>query len=109
MSPTTGQPKKTAGHYPAVKLGPPWWFHDSLEGMKRYREQVVETAGLYNTVGFNDDTRAFLSIPARHDVARRMDCRFLAQLVAEHRLRLDEAHELAIDLTYHLAKRAYRL
>lgn len=98
-----------AGHYPAVKLGPPWWFHDSPEGMLRYRQQVTETAGFYNTVGFNDDTRAFLSIPARHDVARRMDCRFLAQLVAEHRLHLDEAHELALDLSYRLAKQAYRL
>lgn len=98
-----------AGHYPAVLLGPPWWFHDSPEGMLRYRAQVTETAGFYNTAGFNDDTRAFLSIPARHDVARRMDCRFLAQLVAEHRLGEDEAHELAADLAYHLAKRAYRL
>jgi glucuronate isomerase len=98
-----------AGHYPALKLGPPWWFHDSPEGMLRYRQQVTETAGFYNTAGFNDDTRAFLSIPARHDVARRMDCRFLAQLVAEHRLELPEAQELAVDLAYTLAKRAYRL
>jgi glucuronate isomerase len=98
-----------AGHYPAVKLGPPWWFHDSPEGMLRYRHQITETAGFYNTVGFNDDTRAFLSIPARHDVARRMDCRFLAQLVAEHRLELAEAQVLARDLAYHLAKSAYRL
>lgn len=98
-----------AGHYPAVKLGPAWWFHDSPEGMLRYRAQVTETAGFYNTVGFNDDTRAFLSIPARHDVARRIDCRFLAQLVAEHRLDMDEARELAVDLTYTLAKNAYKL
>jgi glucuronate isomerase len=98
-----------AGHYPCLKLGPPWWFHDSPEGMLRYREQTTETAGFYNTVGFNDDTRAFLSIPARHDVARRMDCAFLAKLVAEHRLAEDEAFELAYDLTYRLAKRAYRL
>lgn len=98
-----------AGHYPALKLGPPWWFHDSPEGMLRYRQQVTETAGFYNTAGFNDDTRAFLSIPARHDVARRMDCRFLASLVAEHRLELDEAQALAVDLAYNLAKRAYRL
>jgi len=98
-----------AGHYPSLLVGPPWWFHDSPEGMLRYRQQITETAGFYNTAGFNDDTRAFLSIPARHDVARRMDCRFLAQLVAEHRLRMDEAHELAADLAYHLAKRAYRL
>lgn len=72
-----------AGHYPCLKLGPSWWFHDSPEGMRRFREQVTETAGFYNTVGFNDDTRAFLSIPARHDVARRIDCGFLARLVAE--------------------------
>ncbi|TGD71736.1 glucuronate isomerase [Mangrovimicrobium sediminis] len=98
-----------AGHYPALKLGPAWWFHDSPEGMRRYREQVTESAGFYNTVGFNDDTRAFLSIPARHDVARRVDCAFLARLVAEHRLGEDEAQELAADLSYHLAKRAYRL
>ncbi|MGB1141119.1 MAG: glucuronate isomerase [Halioglobus sp.] len=98
-----------AGHYPCLKLGPAWWFHDSPEGMLRYREQVTETAGFYNTVGFNDDTRAFLSIPARHDVARRIDCRFLARLVAEHRLAVDEAVALAADLSYHLAKAAYRL
>ncbi|MGP8173797.1 MAG: glucuronate isomerase [Terracidiphilus sp.] len=98
-----------AGHYPCLRLGPPWWFHDSPEGMRRFREQATETAGLYNTVGFNDDTRAFLSIPARHDVARRMDAGFLARLVAEHRLDEDEAVELARELTYGLVKRAYRL
>jgi glucuronate isomerase len=98
-----------AGHYPALRIGPPWWFHDSPEGMRRFRERVTETAGFYNTAGFNDDTRAFLSIPARHDVARRMDCGFLARLVAEHRLDEGEAHEVAHDLAYDLAKRAYRL
>ena len=98
-----------AGHYPCLKLGPPWWFHDSPEGMLRFRQQITETAGFYNTVGFNDDTRAFLSIPARHDVARRMDCRFLATLVAEGRLRLAEAEELSIDLTYNLARQGYNL
>ena len=98
-----------AGHYPALKLGPAWWFHDSPEGMRRFREQTTETAGFYNTVGFNDDTRAFLSIPARHDVARRVDCAFLARLVSEHRLDIDDAHELAQDLAYHLAKKAYKL
>jgi glucuronate isomerase len=98
-----------AGHYPALKLGPAWWFFDSPEGMRRYREQVTETAGFYNTVGFNDDTRAFLSIPARHDVARRVDCAFLARWVAEHRLDEDEAGELAVDLAYNLARRAYKL
>ena len=98
-----------AGHYPALKLGPAWWFHDSPEGMRRFRSRVTETAGFYNTVGFNDDTRAFLSIPARHDVARRIDCGFLAQLVAEHRLQDWEAAELATDLSYNLAKAAYKL
>jgi glucuronate isomerase len=98
-----------AGHYPCLRLGPPWWFNDSPEGMMRFREQVTETAGFYNTVGFNDDTRAFLSIPARHDVARRVDCAFLARLVAEHRLDADEAFEVAHDLTYGLVKKAYRL
>jgi glucuronate isomerase len=98
-----------AGHYPALKLGPSWWFHDSPEGMRRFREQVTETAGFQNTVGFNDDTRAFLSIPARHDVARRMDCGFLAKLVVEHRLEEDEAHDLARALTYDLVKAAYKL
>ncbi len=98
-----------AGHYPCLRLGPPWWFHDSPEGMLRFREQATETAGFYNTVGFNDDTRAFLSIPARHDVARRMDCAFLAKLVAEHRLGEDEASEVAHALTSDLVRKAYRL
>jgi glucuronate isomerase len=98
-----------AGHYPAVRLGPPWWFNDSPEGMMRFRRQVTETAGFCNTVGFNDDTRAFLSIPARHDVARRVDAAFLAGLVAEHRLQEQEAFEIAHDLAYNLAKCAYRL
>ncbi|MGD0520857.1 MAG: glucuronate isomerase [Terracidiphilus sp.] len=98
-----------AGHYPCLRLGPPWWFQDSPEGMMRFREQTTETAGFYNTVGFNDDTRAFLSIPARHDVARRMDCAYLARLVAEHRLAEDEAFEVAHDLAYGLVKKAYRL
>ena len=98
-----------AGHYPALRLGPPWWFHDSPEGMRRFREQATETAGFYNTVGFNDDTRAFLSIPARHDVARRMDCAFLARLVAEGRLDEDEAHDVARALAYDLVKAAYKL
>jgi glucuronate isomerase len=97
-----------AGAYPCLKLGPAWWFHDSPEGMRRFREMTTETAGFYNTVGFNDDTRAFPSIPARHDVARRVDCAYLATLVADHRLREDEAFELARDLTYDIPKRAYR-
>jgi glucuronate isomerase len=98
-----------AGHYPCLRLGPPWWFLDSPEGMMRFRQLATETAGFYNTVGFNDDTRAFLSIPARHDVARRVDCAFLARLVAEHRLNEDEAFEVAHELAYGLVKKAYRL
>ena len=98
-----------AGHYPCLFLGPAWWFHDAPEGMWRFREQTLATAGFYNTIGFNDDTRAFLSIPARHDVARRIDCAVLARLVAEHRIDEDEAMDVAIDLAYHLPKRAYRL
>jgi glucuronate isomerase len=98
-----------AGHYPCLRLGPPWWFYDSPEGMMRFRELTTETAGFYNTVGFNDDTRAFLSIPARHDVARRVDCAYLARLVAEHQLDEDEAFEVAHSLAYDLARKAYRL
>nr|WP_321445132.1 glucuronate isomerase [uncultured Cohaesibacter sp.] len=98
-----------AGVYPALRLGPAWWFHDSAEGMRRYREMTTETAGFYNTVGFNDDTRAFCSIPARHDVARRVDSAFLATLVATGRLDEDEAFEVSHDLAYRLAKQAYRL
>lgn len=98
-----------AGVYPCLKLGPAWWFFDSAEGMRRFRELTTETAGFYNTVGFNDDTRAFPSIPARHDVARRVDCAYLAELVATGRLREEEAAELAVELAYGLAKRAYRL
>lgn len=98
-----------AGAYPALKLGPPWWFFDSYEGIKRFRETVTETCGFYNTVGFNDDTRAFCSIPARHDVARRTDCAYLAELVGTGRLQQADAFELAKDLTYRLAKEAYRL
>ncbi len=98
-----------AGHYPILRLGPPWWFFDSPEGMLRFRELTTETAGFHNTVGFNDDTRAFLSIPARHDVARRIDCRFLATLAVEHKIDEDEAFELAPQLAYRFAKQAYRL
>ena len=97
-----------AGHYPILKLGPAWWFYDSPEGMLRFRRQTNETTGFYNTVGFNDDTRAFMSIPARHDLARRIDCRYLAELVCEHRMSEEEAREVAIDLAYRLVKKAYR-
>jgi len=98
-----------AGHYPALKLGPPWWFLDSIEGMKRYREMVTETAGIYNTVGFNDDTRAFVSIPARHDLSRRIDSNFLAGLVARHVIDMDQALEMGYDLANGLVKKAYKL
>lgn len=98
-----------AGHYPSLFLGPAWWFHDAPEGMWRFREQTLASGGFYNTIGFNDDTRAFLSIPARHDVARRIDCAFLAKLVSEHRIDEDEAAHVAMDLAYRLPKQAYRL
>ena len=98
-----------AGHYPALRLGPPWWFHDSIEGMTRFRYQVTETAGIYNTAGFNDDTRAFPSIPARHDVARRVDANFLADQVSRHVISLDDAREMIGALTYELVKKTYRL
>jgi len=98
-----------AGHYPAMKLGPAWWFHDSLEGINRFRHMVTETAGFYNTVGFNDDTRAFVSIPARHDVARRVDSNYLAELAARHIITFEEALAIAKDLAYNLVKKAYKL
>lgn len=97
-----------AGHYPALRLGPPWWFHDSIEGIRRYRDQVSETAGVYNTSGFNDDTRAFCSIPARHDLARRMDANWVGGLVARHIVEMDEAHEMAQSLAVGLARETYR-
>jgi glucuronate isomerase len=98
-----------AGHYPALKLGPPWWFHDSLNGMARYFDQVMETAGLYNTAGFNDDTRAFCSVPARHDVWRRASANWVAGLVARHIVDLDDAQEMMTELAVGLARRAYKL
>ena len=98
-----------AGHYPAMKLGPSWWFHDSIEGMTRFRQQVTETAGIYNTVGFNDDTRAFLSIPARHDLSRRVDSNFLAGLTARHIIDFEEAKTLSYALAYGLVKKSYNL
>jgi glucuronate isomerase len=98
-----------AGHYPALKLGPPWWFHDSLNGMTRYFDQVMETAGIYNTAGFNDDTRAFCSIPARHDVWRRASANWLADLVLRHIMDMNDAREMIGELAVGLAKRAYKL
>ncbi len=97
-----------AGHYPAVKLGPPWWFHDSLNGMRRFRDQALETAGLYNTAGFNDDTRAFPSIPARHELARRVDANWIAGLVVRGIVAEDDAVEMIHDAAYRLAQRAYK-
>jgi glucuronate isomerase len=98
-----------AGHYPALKLGPPWWFFDSLNGMARYFDQITETAGIYNTAGFNDDTRAFCSIPARHDVWRRASANWLAGLVVRHIVDMDDAREMIQELAIGLTKRAYKL
>jgi glucuronate isomerase len=98
-----------AGHYPAMLLGPPWWFHDSIEGITRLREATTETAGIYNTAGFNDDTRAFCSIPARHDLSRRVDANWLARQVARNIVSMSDAREMAKALAYDLAKDAYRL
>ncbi|MFW5972487.1 MAG: glucuronate isomerase [Bacteroidota bacterium] len=97
-----------AGHYPAMKIGPAWWFHDSIEGMRRYKEALVETAGVYNLSGFNDDTRAFLSIPARHDLARRIDANYVATLVARHQIDRADARSMMQALSYDLAKSTYR-
>jgi glucuronate isomerase len=98
-----------AGHYPSLRLGPPWWFNDSIEGMTRFRSQVTETAGIYNTAGFNDDTRAFCSIPARHDLSRRVDANFLAGLVSRHIIERDDARVMARALAYDLVRDTYRL
>jgi glucuronate isomerase len=98
-----------AGHYPALKLGPPWWFYDSLNGMRRYFDQVMETAGIYNTVGFNDDTRAFPSIPARHDLWRRASANWLAGLIVQHLIDEEDARDMAYEMAYGLAQRAYHL
>jgi glucuronate isomerase len=98
-----------AGHYPALLLGAPWWFHDSIEGMMRFRHATTETAGIDNTAGFTDDTRAFCSIPARHDLARRVDANYLGGLVARHVVSMTDAIAMAKSLAYGLAKRAYKL
>ena len=98
-----------AGHYPALKLGPPWWFYDSLNGMARYFDQMIETAGIYNMAGFNDDTRAFCSIPARHEVWRRASANWLAGLAARHIIDMEDAHTMMLELAVGLARRAYRL
>ena len=98
-----------AGHYPALRLGPPWWFFDSIEGMGRFRELTTETAGIYNTAGFNDDTRAFLSIPARHDLSRRVDANYVAKLVARHQIDMGDALVMTRAMAYDLARDTYRL
>jgi glucuronate isomerase len=98
-----------AGHYPAIRLGPPWWFFDSIEGMKRFRERTTETAGVFNTAGFNDDTRAFLSIPARHDLSRRVDANYVAGLVARHQVDMSDAFVMVRAFAYDLVKETYRL
>ncbi len=98
-----------AGHYPAMRLGPPWWFFDSINGMTRFRMETTETAGLHNTVGFNDDTRAFPSIPARHDLFRRVDANWIAGLVARGIVDLEDGREMIMDTAYRLPKKAYRL
>ncbi len=97
-----------AGHYPALRLGAPWWFYDSPEGIRRFYRLVTETAGVANTVGFNDDARSLLTVPARHDVARRVTAGYLAGLVAEHRMDEEDAEAVAADLAYHLARHAFR-
>jgi glucuronate isomerase len=97
-----------AGHYPAMRLGPPWWFHDSPNGIQRYFHSVMETAGLHNTVGFNDDTRAFPSIPARHDLWRRIGANWIASLVVRSIVDMDDAREMILDTAYRLVKRAYK-
>ncbi len=96
-----------AGAYPTLLLGAPWWFLDAPDAMLRFREMVSETAGFDNLVGFCDDTRAFLSIPARHNVARRVDVAHLARLVVEGRLPVDEAAEVAVDLAYRTPRRVF--
>jgi glucuronate isomerase len=98
-----------AGYYSAMKLGPAWWFHDSIEGMLRYRSMVTESGGIYNTVGFNDDTRAFVSIPARHDLSRRIDSTYLASLVARHIIDMDAALELIYAMANGLVRQGYKL
>jgi glucuronate isomerase len=96
-----------AGHYPALLLGAPWWFFDSPLGMRRYLDAVMETAGLYNTAGFNDDTRAFASIPSRHDVWRRVTCDWLAGMAVGGVVDDEEARDMAREFAYGLARSAY--
>ena len=98
-----------AGHYPILRIGPPWWFYDSINGMRSFFAQVMETAGIYNTVGFNDDTRAFASIPTRHELWRRVACDWLAELLVQGIIDEEDAFAMARALAYGLAKEAYGL
>lgn len=98
-----------AGFYPSVYVGAPWWFLDAPDAVRRWREAITDTVGFTRTSGFIDDTRAFCSIPARHDMARRLDSGWLARLVAEHRLDEDEAHETAVDLVVGRPTEVFRL
>ena len=97
-----------AGFYPSVYVGAPWWFLDAPHAVRCYREAVTDTVGFSRTSGFIADARAFCFIPARHDMSRRLDCGYLAQLVAEHRLDEDEATETAIDLVVGRPKEAFK-
>lgn len=98
-----------AGFYPSVLVGAPWWFLDAPDAAKRFRRAVTDTIGFYRGSGFIDDTRAFLSIPARHDMARRIDCNFLAELVFEGRISLDQAMQIASDLVVAVPRKAFKL
>ena len=98
-----------AGFYPSVYVGAPWWFLDAPAAVRRFRAAVTETAGFSRTSGFIDDTRAFCSIPARHDMARRLDAGYLAGLVAEHVLDEDEALDTAVDLVVGRPRQVFRL
>jgi glucuronate isomerase len=98
-----------AGFYPSIYIGAPWWFLDAPDAMARFRAATTETAGFSRSAGFIDDTRAFCSIPARHDAARRTDAAYLARLVAEHRITEDRAHEIIVDLVDAAPRRAFTL
>ncbi len=98
-----------AGFYPSVYIGAPWWFLDAPDAMLRFRSAVTETAGFSRSSGFIDDTRAFCSIPARHDASRRIEASFLARLVAEHRVSEDRAHELILDVVDSSPRRVFKL
>jgi glucuronate isomerase len=98
-----------AGFYPSVYIGAPWWFLDAPDAILRFRAAVTETAGFYRTSGFIDDTRAFLSIPTRHDTARRADAAYLARLVIEGRLDEEEAAKIADDLVDAIPRSVFKL